>query len=204
MPPTVIHQAKEYSEDLHHKIPLDWTVHHTPSSYMDRDWWLKSMTQLLKICSASPVNNQILFFDGHNSHFDGCSLTQIQRKNIHTFILKAGDSINDQPNDNGPNSKLKALYNILKYKWMLNYGKTRFKPHHMNYVLVETWEAFTVSAANIIREIFSKTHLLPLSPPNMITNTQACLASVQTSSKGINQIAEDTLAPIKLLTTRTN
>ena len=38
----------------------------------------------------------------------------------------------------------------------------------------------------------------------MITNTQACLASVQTSSKGINQIVEDTLAPIKLQVTRTN
>ena len=38
----------------------------------------------------------------------------------------------------------------------------------------------------------------------MITNTQACVASIQTSSKVINQIAEDTLSPIKLLTTRTN
>ena len=38
----------------------------------------------------------------------------------------------------------------------------------------------------------------------MITNTQACVASIQTSSKGTNQITEDTLAPIKLLTTRTN
>ena len=44
----------------------------------------------------------------------------------------------------------------------------------------------------------------PLSPPNMITNTQACVASVQTSSKGINQISEDTLSPIQLQVTRTN
>ena len=97
MPPVIIQQAKEYSEDLHHNIPLDWTVHHTSYGYMDRDGWLKAMTQFSNICGASPVNNQILFFDGHDSHFDDRSLTQMQSKNIQPFILKAGDSINDQP-----------------------------------------------------------------------------------------------------------
>ena len=103
MPPVIIHQAKEYSEDLHHNIILDWTVHHTSSGYKDRDRWLKAMTKFSNICGASPVNNQILFFDGHDSHFDDHDLTQMQSKNIQPFILKAGDSINDQPNDNGPN-----------------------------------------------------------------------------------------------------
>ena len=121
---------------------------------MDRDGWLKAMTQFSNICGASPVNNQILFFDGHVSHFDNRALTQMKIKNIHPFILKAGDSINDQINDNGPNSKMKALYNILKAKWMLKYGTTRFQPHHMNSVLVEAWEAFKVSYGNIIRDSF--------------------------------------------------
>ena len=106
---------------------------------MDIYWWLKAMTQLSNICGASPVNNQIIFFDGRDSQFDDHALTQIQRKNIQPFIIKVGDSINNQPNDNEPNSKLKALYNISKDKWMINYGTTRFQPHHMNYVLVETW-----------------------------------------------------------------
>ena len=76
----------------------------------------------------------------------------------------------------------------------------------MNSVLVEIWEAFTVSASKIIRDSFAKTktRLLPLSPPNMITNTQLCVASIQTFSKGINQIVEDTIAPIKLLNIRAN
>ena len=91
---------------------------------MDRDGWLKSMTQLSNICGASPVNNQILFFDGHDSHFGDLSLTQIQSKNIQPFILKAGDSINDQPNDNTPNLTLKSLYNIRKAEWMLKYCTT--------------------------------------------------------------------------------
>ena len=204
MPPIVVLQAKEYSQDLHHNIPLDWTVHHTPCGYMYRYGWLKAMTQLSSICGASPVNNHILFFYGHDSHFEDHSLIQMQDKNIQPFIPKLGDSINDQPNENGPNSKLKDLYNISKAKWMLKYDNTRFQLHHMKSVLVETWEAFTVSSGNIIRDSVAKTHIPPLTPPNMITNTQACVASIQTSSKGINEIVEDTLVPIKLLTTRTN
>ena len=119
------------------------------------------MTQFSNICGASPVNNQILFFDGHDSQFDDFALTQIQRKNITPFILKAGDSINDQLNENGPNSTLKALYDISKAKWILNYGTTRFQPHNMNSVLVEAWDAFKVSSGNIIVDNFSKTHILP-------------------------------------------
>ena len=119
MPPVVVHQAKEYSQDLHHNIPFDWTVHHAPSVYMDRDGCLKAMTQFSNICGTSPVNNQILFFNGHDSHFDDRALTQMQMENIQPFILKVGDSINNQPNDSGPNSKLKALYNIPKAGWML-------------------------------------------------------------------------------------
>ena len=162
------------------------------------------MTQLSNIFSASPVNQQILFFGGNYSHFNNRAITKIQIKNNHPFILKAVESINNHSNDNGPNSKLKSIYNFLKANWILNNGTTRFQPHHMKYVLVETREAFMVSFGNIIRDIFFQTRLLPLRPPNMITNTQAYVASVQTSSTRINQIAEYTLAPIKLQVTRTN
>ena len=53
----------------------------------------------------------------------------------------------------------------------------------MKYVLVETWEAFTVSAGNTIRYRFSKTHLLPLIPTNIITNTQEYVASIKNLQK---------------------
>ena len=49
IPPIIFHQAKDYSQDIHHNIPLNWTVHHTYSGYMDRDRWLKAMTQLSTI-----------------------------------------------------------------------------------------------------------------------------------------------------------
>ena len=73
--------------------------------------WLKSMTQLSDICGASPVNNHILSFCGHDRHFDEHVLRHMELRNIQPFVLKAGNSTNNQPNDNGPNGKLKSLYN---------------------------------------------------------------------------------------------
>ena len=51
---------------------------------------------------------------------------------------------------------------MAKAAWMLKYGTEKFLPHHMNYVLVEAWNAFKVSDGNIIRDIFVKTKLPPL------------------------------------------
>ena len=88
MPPIIVRQSKEYSQDLRHNIPLDWIVHHTPYGYMDRYGWHNSMTQVSNICGTSPVNNQILFFDGHDSQFNNLSLTQTQRKISSPSYLK--------------------------------------------------------------------------------------------------------------------
>ena len=178
IPPIIVHQAKEYSQDIQFNIPLDWTVHHTPSGYMDRDGWLKSMTQFSKICGATPFNNQIFFFNGHDSHFNECALRQTNCRNTQPFLLKEGDPINDQPNDNGPNSKLRSLYNLEKAVCMLKYGTTNFLPRHMNYLLIEAWDAFKMSDGNIIMDSFVKTNLPPLRPTDLTTNTQACAASV--------------------------
>ena len=58
-------------------------------------------------------------------------------KNIQPFVLKSGDSNNDQPNDNDPNSKLKSIYNVAKSVSMMKYWMTKFPPSLMNYILVE-------------------------------------------------------------------
>ena len=123
---------------------------------MDIHRWLKYMTQPSNVCGASPVNNNILFFDGHDSNFNDGALIQIMCKNIQHFVLKPGYSINEQPNYNGPNAKLKSLYNMEKSAWMLKYGMKKFSPHHMNSVLIEAWGAFNISSGKIIRDIFSK------------------------------------------------
>ena len=111
---------------------------------MDRYGWLKFTTQSSNVYDASPVNNQIIFFDGHGSHFDDGALRQIMCKNIQTFLIKAGNSTNDQPDDYGQNAKLKSLYNVAKIKWLLKYGMKGFSSHHMSSALVEAWDSFKV------------------------------------------------------------
>ena len=87
MPPIIVHQSKQYYQDIQFDIPLDWTFHHTTSGYMDRYGWIKSMTQFSNICVAYPFNNQILFFDAHDSHFDDGALRQNMCKKFQRVVL---------------------------------------------------------------------------------------------------------------------
>ena len=91
---------------------------------------------------------------------------------------------------------------------MLKYVTTIFLPHHMNFVLVESWDAFNVSAGNIIRDVFVKKSIPPLRPPGITTNIQACAASIQVSygykAEEINEISRIILAPIYVEVTRTD
>ena len=132
MSPIIVHQDKDYSQYMYYNVPLDWIVHHTPSGYMDKDMWIKSMTQFSNVCSSSLVNDKILLFDEHNIHFDDGVLRKMMCKNIQPFVLKLGNSINKQPNNNGTNSKLKSLYYVRKSACMLKYGTKKISPHHVN------------------------------------------------------------------------
>ena len=103
MPPIIVNQSKEYSQDLQFNIPLGWKVHHTLSGYMDIYGWLKAMNQFSNVCGASPVNdqinplfnNKILLFDGNDSHFDDRALRHMECQNIQPFVLKSGNSTNN-------------------------------------------------------------------------------------------------------------
>ena len=138
MPPMIVHQAANYTQYLHWNLPSDWLVHCTPSGYMYRDGWMKEMSILSRTCGSSKMNPQVLFFDGHDSHFDDRATHILRSHRISPFILKAGDSTNDQPNDNGPNRMLKRYYSIARVKWQRQRGIMKFTPTHMNYVLVES------------------------------------------------------------------
>ena len=175
---------------------------------MDRYRWLTSMIQLSKVYGASPVNNQIILFDGHDSHFDNRSLIHVERRNMQPFILKPGDSANNHPNDNGKNSKHKSHYNEVKSAWIMKYVTRKFLPHYMNSILVESCDTFQVSDRKSIRDCFLKTKLLPLVHLYLTTNTQACAASIQVSSgvkaEEINKISCHTVAHIEVQETSTN
>ena len=84
------------------------------------------MTQISNICGASPVNNQIIIFDGHERDFDDLTLIHTEHQNIQPFVLKSGDSINDQTNYIGSNEKLNYIYNQDNYECIMKYGTIKF------------------------------------------------------------------------------
>ena len=130
---------------------------------MDRYGWHKSMSHFPSMCCSSLLNPQVLFYDGHDSHFDDRALYIILKHNIQSFILKASDYVHDQPSNNGPNMKLKILYGNARINCMRHHVTLKFILAHINSVLVETWEIFKLSSATITQKYFKKTHLIP--PP---------------------------------------
>ena len=120
---------------------------------------------------------------------------------MQSLILKSLDYVNDHPNENGPNTKLKSLYNVSKVSWILNYGMVIFLPHHMNSILMEVWYACNVSVRNIISDKFVK-KATPIITIDFASNTQACVASVQvsygTKDKDINEIEHRTIGSIEV------
>ena len=104
----------------------------------------------------------MLLYDLHGNHFDDRSLDILRIHQIQYFILNPGDSFHDQPNNNGPNSKLENLYGNEIMNWIRNNGTLNLMLSHMNNTLVETWETFKLSSVTITQETSKKTHLLPL------------------------------------------
>ena len=164
IPPVVVHQITHYTQCFHYTIPSDWVIHNSQSGYMDRVGWHKSMSHFPSMCCSSPLNTQVLFYDGHDIHFDDRALDILRRHNIRSFILNKGDYVHDQPNNNGPNMKLNNFYDNAKMNWMRHHGTLKFTPAHMNYVPVETWEAFKLSYVTITQEYFRMTHISPPLP----------------------------------------
>ena len=133
---------------------------------MERDGWMKAMSLFIRTCGSSKMNPQVLFFDGHDSHFDDRATHILRSHHISPFTLKTGVSTNDQPNDNGPNLKLKRYYCIAKMKWQRQHGTMNFTPSHMNSVLVEIWHSFQQQSARVIINTLKKRNYCPL--PHLI------------------------------------
>ena len=77
---------------------------------------MKAMSLFSRTYGASKINPQVLFFDGHDSHFDDRDTHLLLSHHISPFIFNSGDSTNNQPNDNGPNLNLERYYGIAKLK----------------------------------------------------------------------------------------
>ena len=134
--------------------------------------------------AANSPNTQVLLYDGHDRFFDDKYIHILCSHHIKSFVLKAGESGNDKPNDNGPNLEMKGLYGRSRMNWQRQHGTLKFKNPHMNAVLVETWRYFQLSSAPGIINTFKKIKLLPLTPPHEDTNSQSYLTESQTTKGG--------------------
>ena len=164
MPPVIVHQATKYTQDLHYNIPKYWVFHNTPYGYIDRVGLMKAMMNFKTVCVANKLNQQVLFYDVHEIHFDNRAINILCSHHIKPFVLKAGDSGNDQPNYNGPNLNLKGLYGQAIMNWQRQYVTLKFTNSHMNALLVEMWRYFQISSAPIIIDDLKKTNIVPLTP----------------------------------------
>ena len=83
---------------------------------------------------------------------------------------------------------------------MRHHGTLKFTLSHMNYVLMEKWEAFKLSSVKITHKYFNKTHIYPLSPTNTGTNNQVYLTGTHQKNRDkvddIGGISKATITPI--------
>ena len=168
-----MHHITQYTQYLHHNILIDWLVHNSLSGYMDSNYWLKFMAHFASICCYYPLNPQVIFYYGRDGNFGDRGLTILRSHHIRSFVLKAGESVHNQPNDSGPNFKLKNFYGNAIINWMVKHGTLKFTPSHRNSNLVKTCGYLQLSSATTTHEYFKKTHLLPLYLPDKDTNYQS-------------------------------
>jgi len=141
-------------------IPDNWIVHGTPSGYMDRDGWYKTIRNFANLSGASESNKQFLYFDGHDSHWDSDALQLLEDRHIQSFFLKSGDSEKDQPNDNGPNACVKS----------------------------DMWSRYIIRSAPVIKKAFAVTKIHPLQPPTA-DNEQASHAFTASLQCELNRLS---------------
>ena len=129
---------------------------------MDSGGWHKTMSYFSSMCFYSPLDTQVLFYDGHGKHLDDREFYIPWRHNIQSFVLQAGDYVNDHPKNNGQIMKLKNLYGDSVINWMRHHGTLKFTPPHINYFLIEIWEDLKISSAKITQKYFKRTPHPPI------------------------------------------
>ena len=117
---------------------------------MDRDGFTKAMMHFKTVCGSNKLNPKVLFYDGLERNFYERAIHILRYNHIKPFSLKAGDSGNDQPNDNGPKINLEGLYSQSRINWQRQHVTLNLKNSHMNTVLAEKWRAFQLSSDPII------------------------------------------------------
>ena len=142
-----VHWVENYTQYLHYNIKKYWVFHNTPSGYIDRNVLMKEMMHFKTICGANNINPQVLLYDWHVSHFDKRDIHILLLHHTKTVMIKTGESINEQPNYNGPNLKMKGLYGQSRMNWQRHNGIPKLKTNQR--AIVESTSPVTVVPCTI-------------------------------------------------------
>jgi len=106
-----------------------------------------------------------LYIDGYGAHW--AALKILLDSGIYVTFLRSQNPENDQLNNIGPNSRLKALYAAEVASFMANDSSRRvqkFQPAHFNHCFKQAWELFSSGrCCERIKNAFKKCGLFPLS-----------------------------------------
>jgi hypothetical protein len=108
-----------------------------------------------------------LFLDGHDSHWGAETLQYLLQHHVHVIFLKANDSINDQPNDGGPNCSFRSHYNRRYTEWLRQHPSVPYNAAFFNSVVALAWQDFVddPGTPKLIVKAFRQCHICPLVDP---------------------------------------
>ena len=81
-----------------------------------------------------PSNPKFSLYYGHYSHLSDSTLKILWSHHIQVFNRKVGDSVHNQPKNNGPNLKLNNMFFEAQLNWMRNNIVPHKFPHVRNMV----------------------------------------------------------------------
>jgi hypothetical protein len=165
--PTIVHQGgtdTSFPAHFANGLPPDWGVHATQSGYMDKAGFRIVADHFVRDFEPTKENPHFWYIDGHDSHWDLKTIKWLQGQHVYVLFLKANDSINDQPNDNGPNASLREKYNVRVNEWRASHPGVKYDPMFFNQVIALAWQDFVddPNTKELIIEAFRKTRIHPL------------------------------------------
>ena len=145
-------------------VPRDWMVRQSSSGYMTEEIWMDVANHIILNCPRAN-GPYLLYIDGHGSHWNEKALRKLKDHGIYVCFLRSHNSEQDQPNDNGFNSRQKSVYYKKLTEWKIKYPHRitqKFKAWHFNEVYHMAWQELIGSSGEVIRNGFKICGLFPL------------------------------------------
>jgi hypothetical protein len=147
-------------------IPSDFLYWQNPAGYNDQAGFMQICKHFVQFAPRRSNDTPLFFFmDAHESHLNPDALQYLKDNNVFAFFLRANNSDVDQPNDNGPNSKLKSLFNHFLGLYNIKMSRAwKLSKPAFNYIFTQAWEEFQRTAGTVCYNAFVKTGIHPPNP----------------------------------------